>query len=172
MPRRELNQLSDAAQLWVFPVSPAVEGVQRDHLLDVVDRFLDQWAAHGAPVISGRALVEGSLLLVAADKGSETSGCSIDRMFGTLKQLEGALGVSILDSNRILYRDRSGTVRAATRAGFRDTVAAGEVDSGSIVFDPLIETLGSFRRGELEKRAADSWHGAAYGLDRVVAGPG
>ena len=170
MPRRELNQLSDAAQLWVFPVSPALDGAKKAHLLDVVDRFLDEWAAHGAPVTSGRDLVEGSLLVIAADKDSETSGCSIDRMFGTLKQLEGALGVSILDSNRILYRDRSGSVQAARRSEFRDTVAAGQVDADTVVFDPLIDTLGSFRRGELEKRAADSWHGAAYGLNQAVAG--
>jgi len=169
MPRRELNLLSDAAQVWVFPVSPSVGGVQKEHLLDVVDRFLDQWDAHGSPVTSGRALVEGSLLLIAADRNSETSGCSIDRMFGTLKQLEGALGVAILDSNRILYRDRSGSVQAATRSSFRETVAAGEVDADTLVFDPLIDTLGSFRRGELEKRAGDSWHGAAFGLKQAAA---
>jgi hypothetical protein len=169
MPRRELNDLTDAARVWVFPISPPLDSAEQQSLLDVVDRFLSEWAAHGAPVTSGRAVVEGSLLVIAADENSETSGCSIDRMFGTLRQLEGALGVSILDPNRILYRDRNGAVQAVQRAGFRDAAAAGEIDGRTVVFDPLIDTLGSFRRGELEKRAGDSWHGAAFGLSPAAA---
>ena len=36
-------------------------------MLQDVDAFLDQWAAHGAPVTSARELIEGSFLAIAVD---------------------------------------------------------------------------------------------------------
>ena len=50
------------------------------------------------PIQGARELREGSFLIIAADEKREKSGCSIDRMFGTLKSLERELSVQILDS--------------------------------------------------------------------------
>lgn len=152
MARTDLQQLSDHAHIWIFGISPALDEAKQRVLLRQVDAFLDNWAAHGVPITGARDLVEGSFLIVAADENREKSGCSIDRMFGTLRALERELGVTILDSNRIFLRD--GGVRAVPRAEF-PRVASPDTR----VFDTTAETLGEVRTGAWERPARDSWHG-------------
>lgn len=151
MPVKPIDQLSNDAKVWVFGISPALGPEQGSLLLRQVDAFLDQWSAHGTPITSGRELRDGSFLIVAADETSETSGCSIDRLFGTLKSLEQQFGVAILDANRIFFRD-NGNVRAVPRAEFR---SAASLDS--VVFDVTAERLSDVRAG-FERRAGESWH--------------
>ena len=150
--RVNIDQLSNDAHIWIFGISPSLDARQSETLLRRVDAFLDEWAAHGVPIRGARDLREGSFLVIAADEHRERSGCSIDRMFGTLKELERELHVQILDSNRVFLRD-SGSVRAVPRPEFR-TAATPETP----VFDILAEHLGDVRSGAWERRAADSWH--------------
>jgi hypothetical protein len=150
--RVNIDQLSNDAHIWIFGVSPALDAQKSAVLLRQVDAFLDEWAAHGTPIRGARDLREGSFLIIAADENREKSGCSIDRMFGTLRALERELNVQILDSNRVFLRD-AGAVRAVPRGDFRSAANA-----DTPVFDVTAEKLGEVRTGAWERRAADSWH--------------
>jgi hypothetical protein len=153
MPRTDIQRLGDDSRIWIFGISPALDETKGVRLLRRIDAFLDQWAAHGTPIGSARDLVEGSFLVIAVDRQAETSGCSIDRMFGTLKELERELGVSILDANRVFVRHGDGHVSAVTRAEFHES---GDPDTH--VFDTTAERLAELRSGSWERRAAESWH--------------
>ena len=155
MPKTDIERLSDDAAIWIFGITPAVDAAQTDSVLQQVDRFLEQWAAHRVPVLSGREVREGSFLIVAAEKNSETSGCSIDAMFGTVRGLERAFGVQMLDANRVFYRDADGKIAGVPRGEFR---TVGTEDT--IVFDTTAQRLGDIRSGAWERRAKDSWHAA------------
>ncbi|HVE73113.1 MAG TPA: hypothetical protein VNI54_17230 [Thermoanaerobaculia bacterium] len=155
--RVNIDQLSNDAHIWIFGISPALDTRQSETLLGRVDAFLDNWAAHGVPIHGGRELLEGSFLVIAADENRERSGCSIDRMFGTLKELERELSVQILDSNRIFLREGA-SVRAVPRPAFRSAA-----NSDTRVFDVTAERLGDVRSGAWERRAADSWHARLLG---------
>jgi hypothetical protein len=150
--RVNLDQLSNDAYVWIFGISPSLDAQKSDALMRQVNAFLENWASHGTPVPGAAELREGSFLIVAADEHREKSGCSIDRMFGTLKQLERDLGVAILDSNRVFLRGQDG-VRAVERSEFRN---AATLDTP--VFDVTVERLGDVREGVWEKPAAESWH--------------
>jgi hypothetical protein len=157
--RIPIEQLSDSAHVWIFGISPSLDERKGEILLRQVDSFLDEWAAHGTPIRGARELREGSFLVIAADENREKSGCSIDRMFGTLRQLEQQLGVQILDSNRVFFRAdpstslRAGSIRAVPRGEFRTAATA-----DTQVFDVTAEHLGDVRGGAWQRRAADSWH--------------
>lgn len=150
--RVPIEQLTNDAHIWIFGISPALDAQQEAHVLRSVDAFLDNWAAHGTPIRGARDLREGSFLVIAADENREKSGCSIDRMFGTLKQLERDLGVQILDSNRVFFRAGTG-VRAVTREQFRNAAT-----NDTPVFDITAEHLGEVRSGAWERAVRDSWH--------------
>lgn len=153
MPRLDISQLADDSRIWIFGISPALDRNREARVLSAVDSFLDPWAAHGAPIVSARNLLFGSFLIVAVDRRSETSGCSIDRMFGLLQQLERELGISILEASRIFYRAADGAVHAISRNQFRELG-----DPHTVVFDILTERLGDVRNGTWERTANDSWH--------------
>lgn len=150
--RVNIDQLSNDAHIWIFGISPSLDEQRGEALLRQVDAFLEHWDAHGVPIRGARDLREGTFLIVAADEQREKSGCSIDRMFGTLRSLERELGVHILDANRVFLRD-DGTVRAVPRADFRSAATL-----ETTVFDVTAERLGEIRSGAWERRAADSWH--------------
>ena len=153
MPRTEIDRLSDDATIWIFGITPRLDHEAETTVLRQVDTFLDQWAAHGVPVLSGRELREGSFLIVAAEKNSETSGCSIDAMFGIVRALERAFSVQMLDAGRVFYRDAKGNVASVARGEFRNVA-----NDDTIVFDTTAQRLGDVRSGAWERRAADSWH--------------
>ena len=153
MARLDISRLPDDSRIWIFGISPALDQRQGAELLKGVDAFLDGWTAHNISISSARDLLHGSFLVIAVDKQSETSGCSIDRMFGLLQQLEHELGVAILDPSRIFYRGGDGSVHAVSRLKFRESG-----DSHTIVFDTLSERLGELRTGNWERSARDSWH--------------
>jgi ribosomal protein S16 len=150
--RVPIDELSSDAHVWIFGISPSLDASQSEHVQRAVESFLENWASHGTPITAAAEVREGSFLVVAADARSEKSGCSIDRMFGTLRRLESELNVQILDANRVFYRDENG-VRAIDRTQFR-TAATQETP----VFDITAEKLGDVREGAWERRAADSWH--------------
>jgi len=149
MPRTDINSLSDDSRIWIFGIAPALDEAKCARMLEQVDLFLRDWAAHNRPVTSAREILHDSFLLIAVDRSSETSGCSIDRMFGLLRQLERDLGVKILDPNLLFVRGRG----AMTRDQFRN-----QAGSDTVVFDTLVERLGDVRSGRWERRAGDSWH--------------
>jgi hypothetical protein len=154
VPRINIDQLDDDARTWLFGISPSLDETQSRHLLTTVDHFLDEWAAHGTPVTSARALIDGTFLAIAIDERSETSGCSIDRMFGLLRQFEHDLGVSILDANRVFVRHADGRIEALSRTDFRD-----RGDLHTIVFDTTAERLSEIRSGHWIRKAEEAWPG-------------
>jgi hypothetical protein len=137
----------------VFGLLPALDPSQQDVLLRAVDSFLGNWTAHNQPIKSARELREGSFLIIAVEKTEETSGCSIDRLFGTLRKLEAEFGASILDAGRIFFRHGDGRVDAMTRAEFRE-----RADRHTVVFDTTVGRLGAIRSGAWELPAEKSWH--------------
>jgi hypothetical protein len=150
--RVNIDQLGNDAYVWIFGISPSLDAQKSDALLRHVNGFLENWNAHGTPIPGAAEVREGSFLVVAADEHREKSGCSIDRMFGTLRQLERDLGVAILDSNRIFFRE-GGDVQSVMRSEFRNTAT-----TETPVFDITVERLGDVREGSWEKPAAQSWH--------------
>lgn len=153
MPRTDIERLSDDAAIWIFGVSPSLDDEAAKTVVQQVDGFLDQWAAHRVPVLSGRELSERSFLIIAAEKNSETSGCSIDAMFGIVRALERAFSVQMLDAGRVFYRDANGNIASVARGDFRNVA-----NEETIVFDTTAQRLGDVRSGAWERRAADSWH--------------
>lgn len=153
MPRTDISRLSDDANIWIFPINPALSDPEA--MLRRVDAFLDAWAAHNVPVLAARELRENRFLIVAADKDAEKSGCSIDRLFGLVRTMERDYGVSMLDAGVVYYRDAGGNVRDAKRHELRDYA-----NDSTIVFDTTALTLGDVRHGTWERPARDSWHAA------------
>lgn len=153
MPRIDLNHLPDDSRIWLFGITPALDDAKRATLVAQVDGFLDQWASHGTPIHGAAAVVDHTFLVVGIDRAAEASGCSIDRMYGLLRNLERDLGVKILDADRVFFRHGDGRIDSTSRAAF-----ASNADKHTIVFDTTAERLGEIRNGDWEKRAEDSWH--------------
>lgn len=169
MPRVTFDQLPAHGRLWVFPSSRELSEGEAEELLARVDDFLDGWAAHGAPLRSGRSFVERRFLLVGVDEDVEApSGCSIDALVNRLSDLGAEIGADLIDHAPVFYRDGGAMVRSASRAEFRSLVEGGKVGRDTRVFDTTLTRLGDLREGGLERPAHASWHGRAFLRERTA----
>ena len=159
-----LDQLQDDARIWIFGGHESFDSAQTDRLQNGLNSFVSQWTAHGSPLAAGFGFIERRFVVVGVNPGVPPSGCSIDRLFRIMQEAEREIRVPLLDSTSIYFRTQSGEVAAASRADFRQRVELGEVTAQTSVFDTTIETMSQFR-GNFEKRAADSWHAAAFGIE-------
>lgn len=165
MPLKPFDSLPDDSRLWSFGCSRPLGEAEEGEFLDRLDRFLDEWRAHGQPLDVGRDWRDGRLLLVAVDESTvPPSGCSIDALVRTLKSEEELLGVKLVDNSVLWVRDRSGEPATVTRLGFAEKVASGEFGVETPVFDFTLTRLGDLRQGKWETPAGRSWHAKAFRL--------
>lgn len=149
--------MPDEARVWVFG---AREPTSFDAAASrAMVHFIRHWAAHGAEVAGGFQWRYDRFLIVAADEErTGVSGCSIDSLFHAVREVGAELGIDLLDSAPIWYRDRSGEIQAAERSRFRDLIAQGDIEASTTVFDNTVRALGQIRRGEWERPLSESWH--------------
>jgi hypothetical protein len=158
MPIVNIERLPDDARVWVFGSDRPLKPKESAMLLEEVDRFLDQWKAHGTPLTAGRSWKHDRFLTVAVDQATAgASGCSIDGLFRALKALEPRLGTSLLSTGCVFFRDTSGKIECTDRDRFTALGAAREISPDTQVFDPTVTSLGEWR-ARFELKARESWH--------------
>lgn len=162
MPQIPFDSLPDDARLWVFASERRLDAIETGAVLDAVDRFLGQWAAHGTPVVAGRDWRDDQFLLIGVDeRTSGLSGCSIDALVRSLRALQGRIGAAIVDAPPVWFR-ATDRVETVSRDAFEELVARGAVGPETIVFDNTLAMVGALRAGRFELPAREAWHGAAF----------
>ncbi len=153
------DALPDDARLWCFGASRAPEAEHKQHLVDSMGHFVARWTAHREDLRAGFAWVHERFLLVGVDESrAGASGCSIDALTGHLRNLGSELGLDLLDSAPVWFRDADGGIRAVSRPEFTRLAHAGEVSTGTPVFDLTLARVGEARAGRLETAAGSAWH--------------
>ena len=158
MPFVPFDTLPDDSRIWIFGSDRPLNGDETRGLLSDTDRFLEGWAAHGAPLKASREWTDTHFLTIAVDQSTAgASGCSIDGLFRTLSALGPRIGANLVGSGRVFYRDSAGAVQSVSRDRFTELASSGEITSATPVFDTTIQRLGDWR-ARFERSVADSWH--------------
>ena len=162
MPRIEFDQLPEDARVWIFAAERPLTPPEQDRLLAEVDRFIDGWGAHDAPLTAGRDLRYDRFLFVAVDQHRVgPSGCSIDALVRQMKQLEQEIGVELVNHAPIVFRQGQ-EIRRVPREQFADLVSSGEVGPETTVFDNTLTSVSDVRAGRWETQVAQTWHAKAF----------
>lgn len=157
MPRINFADLPDHARVWVFTADRALDAAAAETLLRAVDTHLEQWAAHGTPLVCARDWRERRFLAVGVDEAATgASGCSIDGLFRVIGGVQPALRADLLASGRIAWRSQDGQVMVTGRDDFEALAIQGAVEPDTPVFNTLAETVGEWRHA-FEQPAAASW---------------
>lgn len=158
------ESLPHDARVWIFASGRPLDADERGRLLEIVDAFLAQWKAHGAPLAAARDWRYERFLLIGVDESAAgASGCSIDAMVHQLGGLERALGVELLDHGPVLFR-KDDRIERLPRRLFADLARRGDVTPETIVFNNTVTRMADVREGRWETPAGSSWHGKAFGL--------
>lgn len=162
MPRIAFDQLPETARVWIFTAERPLSLIEQDQVLNEIDRFIDQWGAHDAPLTAGRELRYDRFLFVAVDQRQVgPSGCSIDALVRKMKDLEQRIGIEIVNHAPVVFRQGE-EIKRVPREQFADLVSSGAVGPETTVFDNTLTKLGDVRAGCWETQAANSWHARAF----------
>ena len=160
MPVVDFNALPGHSRVWIFASDRPLRGEDADVLLEAVDRFLEQWKAHGAPLRSAREWRDDHFLVIGVDPTAEqASGCSIDGLFRGLRELESTLRTVLVAGGRVFYRDDAGCFVAASRRDVPALADRGELTADNTVFDTSITDAAGYRE-RFEQPARATWVGA------------
>lgn len=157
----EFEQLPDESRVWIFGAAEPPEDGTAGRLRDRMRAFLEEWTAHRRELVAGFDWRYDRFLLVAVDdRRAGPSGCSIDALMHRLAGLEDELGVSLLDTSSVRYRDpdEPGRIRSVARPEFRRLAESGDVGPDTVVFDLTVDRVGDVRAGRWERPAGESWH--------------
>jgi len=153
------DALPDEARMWCFAAEPEPAPREAAHLLDSMQRFVEQWTAHRQDLAAGVTWVHQRFLLVGLDEsGTGASGCSIDALMGHLGDLERELNIRLTDASPVWYRDEEDRIQRVMREDFRKLAKSGSVGPDTPVFDLTSSNIGPIRSGGLERPASTSWH--------------
>ena len=159
MSQVSFDALPDDSHVWCFAADPEPGPRETAHLLDSMQRFVEQWTAHRQDLTAGVTWMHQRFLLVGLDqRWAGVSGCSIDALMGRLGDLERELGIRLTDASPVWYRDGEGRIQSVMREEFRKLAKTGSVGPDTPVFDLTASTLGPIRSGGLERPASTSWH--------------
>ena len=162
MPRTSFEELPPDARLWIFAAERPLSGEESSRVLSETDAFIEQWSAHGIALMAGRELRYNQFLLVGVDeRAAGVSGCSVDALVRRMRQLEGALGVELVNNGPVLYREGN-VIERVSRERFAELAAAGTVGPNTRVFDNTLTRVGDLVAGRWEVKAADAWHARAF----------
>lgn len=153
------DDLPDDARLWCFGASRATDASETDHLMNAMRAFAAEWTAHRRDLQAGFDWLHERFLLIGVDESNAgASGCSIDALSGHLRSLGTEIGLDLLDSMPVWFRDPSGHIHMVSRSAFGDLARQGEVSPHTPVFDLTLSRLGDLRSGGLETPAGTAWH--------------
>ncbi len=97
------NELSDKSRIWVYQSDVPFTKAQTETIALSMEKFLDQWAAHGKDLKSSYSIHHQQFLIVGVDEDDQASGCSIDSSVHFIRSLEDVLGIRLLERNKIPF---------------------------------------------------------------------
>jgi hypothetical protein len=162
MPLVPFNELPSDSRLWIFAAERPLSADESRRVLAEADTFINQWMAHGVPLMAGRDLRYNQFVLVGVnERAAGVSGCSIDALVRRMQQLEQTLGIELINNGPVLYREGN-AIERVSRDRFAELAASGTVGPNTRVFDNTLTRVGDLQAGKWEVKASESWHARAF----------
>ncbi len=152
----DFDQLPDQARVWVYQANRPLTAGDIKTIEDTLKPTLNQWAAHGQPLLSSMQVIDNQFIIVGVDEGYNLpSGCSIDASVHSLRQIGQQLNVDFFDRSAAI-RSADGTVSTFALPMLKSAIAKGVITPDSTVLNTLVAKKSEFLTG-WHIRASDSW---------------
>jgi hypothetical protein len=136
------------ARVWVYQSQRPLTAEECSGVRSAGDDFIGGWAAHGKK-LNARfdVLYDRFIVLVVDERSAAASGCGIDESVRFIRSLAGQLGTDLLERLNLAYLRPDGSVGAVHANALAATVANGELNADTTVFNNMVTT-----KAELETK--------------------
>lgn len=152
-----LELLADEARVWVYQANEPFSSGQIPEIAQHVQQFARQWVSHNQQLSAGGAVLHNRFLVLVVDESQAgASGCSIDSSVSFVKKIGAHYQRDLFDRLRFSY-EKDGQVYTVSKEVFAEKYQSGEINDHTIVYDPLVKTLGELNTS-FRKPLGQSWH--------------
>ncbi|MFD2573665.1 hypothetical protein ACFSUS_23705 [Spirosoma soli] len=152
----DFDKLPETARVWVYQANRPLSADDVVTIGQALEPALNQWAAHGQPLLASAKVVEDRFVVVGVDEGFNLpSGCSIDASVRTLQEIGQQVDVDFFDRSAAV-RAVDGSVTVYPLPTIKAAVADGLLTPTTAVFNTLVKTKAEFL-SDWTIPAADSW---------------
>ncbi len=151
------NTLPEYSRVWVYQSDRIFSPDEKKHIETKTAAFVTEWAAHGSKLSAAIELFYDRFIVIFVDEAvAAASGCSIDKSFRLIQELEKELNLSLLDRMQIAYKEEQ-TVKTLRLPDFEKAIADKKITEHTIVFNNLVGTKKEFLQN-WETPLRNSWH--------------
>lgn len=145
------------ARVWVYQSSRTFSEKEVAEVQGALVAFSRQWTSHNLKLkATGEVLYNRFIVLAVDESQAGASGCSIDKSVAFIRSLQTVLDTDLFDRMRFAFLSE-GEMYSIPREEFASLYAKGEINDSTLVFDPLVDTVGKLRN-EFIKPLGQSWH--------------
>ncbi len=151
------------SRVWIYQADRQFTKGEEDKISNRAKSFLESWTAHNQELKASFEIRHHLFLILMIDqKHALASGCSIDKSFHFIQEIEKEFSVSLLDRQIYAIRENE-NINLVKRKDFDKMIRTGEINGETVVFNNLVET-----KSELETKwelpVRESWHGALQSI--------
>ena len=151
-----LNALNPDSRIWLFTADRTIKDEEKSLLLEECQQFLGQWAAHGSELKAAADLIDGHLLIIAADESFQmASGCSIDSAVRFVKDLGQKFNIDFFDRTKLLFKPK-GEIKSIKLNELSTQIAEGNISPETPFYNTNITSLKELKSSLIVK-AEESW---------------
>ena len=119
---------------WIFQLQSPLEPQTADQVKTEVKQFLTVWNAHGTPVPGKVDLPYNRFITIEAEPGA-TSGCSIDKMTRTVRDIVQRSGNVVLEPHVVFYQNEGEEIKHIDFREIDGAISSGELTAETTIFD-------------------------------------
>lgn len=94
---------------WVFIANRWMTNEEIRVVNNALDVFISSWKSHGTPIDARGFCFQGAAIIIAANESEvKASGCSIDKITYTVRDLGEQLGIDFFDRFNVLCKKEEG----------------------------------------------------------------
>jgi hypothetical protein len=143
---KPISELSEESKVWMFQANRFITVAEQHNITNDVADFLNTWTAHNVDLLAASVLLHDLLLVIAVEEAvAGASGCSIDKLFRFVKQLEGKYGIQFFDRMRVAYKLNENIVESSV-SEFEKLIEENLVSESTLVLNTLLQDLKSVRQ--------------------------
>jgi len=142
---KPISELSEESKVWMFQANRFITVPEQKNITADLAGFLNTWTAHNVDLLAASVLLHDLVLVVAVEEViAGASGCSIDKLFRFVKELEVKYGLQFFDRMRVAYKLNE-NIGESSVADFEKLIEENLVSESTLVLNTLLQDLKSVK---------------------------
>ena len=122
--------------LWILSFEHNLSEEEQKTVLEVLDRFSENWTSHDKPVQSTYNILHDRFLIITGSTEEEVTGCTHDRVTRLMKRFEKR-DIHMAPRANVFYK-QDGIVLDCDRATFIEQYKTGEITDDTLVYNTTL----------------------------------